>query len=571
MYPLHKSGQIHRTLKLESPFRFSRMGLVFGLALTFVAARPVVASATNITVYSAIDVPFIGGPCDLRQAIESHNREKSPIGSGCSKGSGNDVILLKPHTIDLGSPLPPINGTLKIRPENDNVCYNLRQAAYLKVAPGANVTLQGISVIVNGAEHLSVLDNDGGTLNINANGSSGGCDYSNQNGRAARTLMGGVLNNRNNGTTFINAANFINSSAGERGGAIYIDSGSVNIQGGTFSNNHAPNGGAIFVGSIGTLNITSSNFSIRNNTASVAGGAINMDGGTLIIQRNSAQKLGNVSIADNTAPMGTAIFDDAGALSIDGVQFLHNGATDSGGVIRLTHVIPYYLGKPASITNSYFDGKRLAIYLEDRSALNLSGDTFAGWGLPFTFSGAAIEVDGGGILNVINSTFLGDSAFPQGIAVLNGSAKVSFSTIARSVLRGVSVSNSLLSHVTCTSITDGGGNLQEQTKGCPSTIINEPDLGLSKALLQDNGGPTPTIALETGSPAIGKIPIGDCLDLSDNALKIDQRGFGRPGPDGSCSIGAYEFGASPTGPGIGGIPPGTRGLSGQPLHARNVQ
>jgi hypothetical protein len=99
-----------------------------------------VASATTITVKSAIDVPFIGGPCDLRQAIDSHNNKKSPFGSGCSTGKGNNTIVLDPRTIDLGSPLPPIDGTLTIKPANNNVCYNLRQSAYLTVAPGANET-----------------------------------------------------------------------------------------------------------------------------------------------------------------------------------------------------------------------------------------------------------------------------------------------------------------------------------------------------------------------------------------------------------------------------------------------
>ena len=556
MLRLRKFGQIRRAEKSRLPLSFSRLSLIFGLVLAFGPARAVVASATTITVMSAIDVPFIGGPCDLRQAIDSHNNKKSPFGSGCSTGNGNDTIVLDPSTIDLGSPLPPINGTLTIKPANNNVCYNLRQAAYLTVAPGANVTLQGISVIVNGAEPLSIIDNNGGTLNVNANGSSGGCNYSNQKGIERKTFFGGILNNRNNGTTFINAANFINSAAGDKGGAVYVDSGSVSIQGGTFSGNNAPNGGAIFVSGPGKLNITSSNFSISNNTASIAGGAINTYGGGVTIQRNPAQTLGNVRIAGNSSPMGTAIYDETANLRIDGVQFLKNGNSTSAGTIRLFDASSRFV--TASITRSYFNDERVAIYLDD-SALTLAGDTFAGDGLPFTFSAAAIQVAGGSNLDVINSTFLGDSfsIFPQGIAVLNGAANVSFSTIARSVLRRVSVSNSLLSDVTCTGVTDGEGNLEQKSKGCPSTIPNEADLGLSTALLQNNGGPTPTIALVTGSPAIGAIPVGDCLDLSGNPLTLDQRGFGRPGPDGSCSIGAFEFGAIPVGPGIGGIPPGT--------------
>jgi predicted outer membrane repeat protein len=52
-----------------------------------------------------------------------------------------------------------------------------------------------------------------------------------QKGIERKTNIGGILNNRSNGTTFINAANFINSSAGDKGGAICVDSRSVSIQG----------------------------------------------------------------------------------------------------------------------------------------------------------------------------------------------------------------------------------------------------------------------------------------------------------------------------------------------------
>jgi hypothetical protein len=55
--------------------------------------------------------------------------------------------------------------------------------------------------------------------------------------------------------------------------------------------------------------------------------------------------------------------------------------------------------------------------------------------------------------------------------------------------------------------------------------------------LQNNGGPTPTIALQVGSPArgAGSNPLG---------LTTDQRGFGpRTGPSGT-DIGAYQSDAS---------------------------
>ena len=55
--------------------------------------------------------------------------------------------------------------------------------------------------------------------------------------------------------------------------------------------------------------------------------------------------------------------------------------------------------------------------------------------------------------------------------------------------------------------------------------------------LQENGGPTKTIALLQGSLAIDKIPRDACLLES---ISTDQRGIIRPqGP--ACDIGAYEY------------------------------
>ena len=54
--------------------------------------------------------------------------------------------------------------------------------------------------------------------------------------------------------------------------------------------------------------------------------------------------------------------------------------------------------------------------------------------------------------------------------------------------------------------------------------------------LQDNGGPTLTVALLPGSPALGA---GACTDANGAPLTVDQRGFPRPQVTG-CDIGAFE-------------------------------
>jgi hypothetical protein len=60
--------------------------------------------------------------------------------------------------------------------------------------------------------------------------------------------------------------------------------------------------------------------------------------------------------------------------------------------------------------------------------------------------------------------------------------------------------------------------------------------------LGNYGGPTPTIPLLTGSPAIDAGNPSGCTDGNGNLLKTDQRGMPRPDKEDSagCDMGAYE-------------------------------
>jgi hypothetical protein len=69
--------------------------------------------------------------------------------------------------------------------------------------------------------------------------------------------------------------------------------------------------------------------------------------------------------------------------------------------------------------------------------------------------------------------------------------------------------------------------------------VNNADARLGP--LQNNGGPTPTMALHPDSPAIDAGNPGGCSD-GDRLLKTDQRGLPRFDVEDSsgCDIGAYE-------------------------------
>jgi hypothetical protein len=89
-------------------------------------------------------------------------------------------------------------------------------------------------------------------------------------------------------------------------------------------------------------------------------------------------------------------------------------------------------------------------------------------------------------------------------------------------------------------ISNGGYNISTDATppfGNTSTSTNNTDPLLDTAL-NNNGGPTLTLALLDGSPAIDQI-----TDPAE-CPEVDQRGQPRPNGDG-CDIGAFEFGPAP--------------------------
>jgi len=95
-------------------------------------------------------------------------------------------------------------------------------------------------------------------------------------------------------------------------------------------------------------------------------------------------------------------------------------------------------------------------------------------------------------------------------------------------------------------LTNGGCNISDDascgfgssTGAKGQTLGDNVNALLSTAGLQNNSGPTQTIALQSNSPAIDAVPKSQCPTT-------DQRGFARPdpedGPAGACDVGAYEY------------------------------
>lgn len=179
-------------------------------------------------------------------------------------------------------------------------------------------------------------------------------------------------------------------------------------------------------------------------------------------------------------------------------------------------------------------------------------------------SGFPCVSQGGGIYNlghltINNSTLSGNTSRINGTigGILNfGTATISSSTIAGNSPLGIgnctsnctfAVQNSIVASNgvgNCeNTITSDGYNLGSDGScnfNGPGDLNNtDPKLGP----LQNNGGPTQTRALLSGSPAIDAGNPNGCTDGNGNLLKTDQRGAPRPDKEDNgigCDMGAFE-------------------------------
>jgi len=249
------------------------------------------------------------------------------------------------------------------------------------------------------------------------------------------------------------------------------------------------NGGGIV--NLGILTVTSSSFS--GNLAFGAGGGILNDGPVAMLTVVNSTFSGNS--AGSSFAGGGAIYSGGLSLTVLNCTFYGNSAAGGGGIFKSDL---FAIGT-ATVTNSTFSGN---------AAL---GTIFPGSG-------------GGGV-----NDFAGDFTI-------------------KNTIFAASIGGNCIGGFTG-GITDAGYNISDDAS-CGFTKTGSANNGdgidplLSAAGLADNGGPTQTIGLQSGSPAIDAIPIADCTDQasSPNPITTDQRGFPRPDAgEQVCDIGAYEF------------------------------
>jgi CSLREA domain-containing protein len=354
---------------------------------------------------------------------------------------------------------------------------------------------------------------------------------------------GGGIQNASTGTVNVMRST-INGNSGFRargGGLGNVSTGTLNIAHSTIKNNKVSegDGGGIYNGSVGTVVVTYT--VIEGNESGRRGGGIYNDNGTVNVM--------NVTISGNKGGPGGGINNRAGTVTV-GDSAIHDNFTafgsPGGGIVNTEGTL--------TISNSTLSYNRA----DDGSGILNGTGTVTITNATISHNDGRSRSRGGGILNtdtgtvnVTNSTISDNSVFKGiggGIANLIGIINVTNSTIStnrsldgdaggifNSVVGTVSVKSSIIALNTATGLspdvngtfTSQGFNLIGKADGAAGftqptdqtgTIASPLDPRLDPEGLQDHGGPTLTIDLQVGSPAIDK--------GIANSLTTDQRGTG---------------------------------------------
>ncbi len=296
-----------------------------------------------------------------------------------------------------------------------------------------------------------------------------------------------------------------------------ISSGSVSISDVTLSHGSASDGGAIL--NNGTLTLDGVVFS--HNTTTTNGGAIadynNVTATNCTFDTNA------VNSPDFTPAEGGAIFHQTGTLNLTGCTFANNSV--------------YSVGDPMMGSESYGGAISLRTSTTHFTNCTFSGNTADGG-----TGDMGIAESIGGTINFNGSTSTLTNCTITGGHVRWGGGVYFYTNIG-----SYTFTNCIIAGNTSDTGTNDTGNSNYATSGGHNLIqsdngggfvngVNGDIVGSDPMLnsLADNGGPTQTLSLQAGSPAINA---GD----DTAAPTTDQRGYPRVG---TSDIGAYEYGSS---------------------------
>ena len=457
-------------------------------------SRQLLAGPTTYLVNSIGDAGVgSGNTGDLRYAITQANANSNPAGSQIQF---DPTVFSTPQTITVATPLD----------------LNNQAGPVTITGPGANL------LTISGGNTTQVF-------NITNQSSADDVisDLTIANGMAVTNAIEGLYANGGgisfSGGLTINDAVITHNTeqGGNGGGGIYNVYAGINISGTLTINN----------------SVISDNSVITNNTPPGPGG---QGGGIDVV--GIPTTITNTTISGNTAGIGGGIEDSQGNMTITDSTI--SGNSTLGG------------GFGGGIDNS-------------SGTVSLLGSTISG---NASFSGAGINNNGNVQMTIINSTIADNDASYLGGGILNDNISLSIrdSTIASNTAMyggGIYAYNPFNLYNSIVELNTNGSNADDiyadvstaaptasynliGVANGPSGLVNgvnNNQVGVSNpglGVLANNGGPTQTIALLPGSPAIDAGNIALAVDANGNPLLTDQVGNPRTS-NGTVDLGAVEF------------------------------
>jgi hypothetical protein len=344
------------------------------------------------------------------------------------------------------------------------------------------------------------------------------------------------------GTIKVHDSRLVKNSADDDGGAVYSNGGGLEVKRSRLKGNSATgDGGALFLG--GQNDRTLADVTKTRATLNRAGGA----GGMAAFTNEGGIELSRSYVADNRAggPGGgiESVRGNSAAtdVTVDRSTITGNVSGSAGGGLATPWTV---------VTNSTISANRAATWgggvVADfgepgRPGLQMENSTVAnnragsGGGGIVAFSGL-VAFNGPASARLVAVTVVRNSA-SQGGGLYQGAGD----TLAlQNTIVALNRAGAPTSGPDCFAAGAGfpsqGHNLIGDPSGCSGfpaagDLIGGP-LKLGK--LADNGGPTNTVALQSGSRAINA---ADPMALPPEAVRVDQRGVRR---DNQPDIGAYE-------------------------------